>query len=425
MVGMFPFVLTTLVFVIRWPNAQCCFDANNLGLTTVPTGIPLNERCINLGNNDFVTVPNCGFCSFTTLTVLSLSTNVISSIHPMAFTGTALNNLKIQHNQLTSVPNLTAVGNTLEWLYLGDNLITGIQTVKGLSVLKNIDLSSNALGQFPDLTDSGSTLRYLSLYATGLTEISAGNLSYFQALQNLVLNGNHLTQFPDFSLMPAAATLEALLLADNEISILIASQLAPLSSLRTLDLNGNLLTMLPVMGVIGTSLDSFSVKWNAISFVPSDIFNGVVGLRVFEIEGNPVSNLQSLMSISSSIEILNARQTNLPHLTTPNVLLFFQGKTQLRILDLSQNQQVSLPDLYHFIPSSSLERIILEASPLDCSCRLVWMKEVEDIIDIQLDQKPCASPPHLIDREWSSITTQELCPLREPFILLLLLLHSI
>ena len=92
-----------------------------LGLTELPTDIPSNVTELYMYANLLgPSIDQCMFCAYQELQLLVLSFNEISYVSPTSFDNTALHTLRIDHNPLTTVPNLLGL-TTFGGIYLEAN----------------------------------------------------------------------------------------------------------------------------------------------------------------------------------------------------------------------------------------------------------------------------------------------------------------
>ena len=127
-----------------------------------------------------------------------------------------LENLQLDRNQLTSLPNWIGNLTNLEWLYLNYNKLTSIpDSIENLTNLKELDLRYNQLTTLPDSIGNLTNLKRLYLPGNQLTTLpdSIGNLTN---LKELDLRYNQLTSLPDN--IGNLTNLEELDLSKNPIS---------------------------------------------------------------------------------------------------------------------------------------------------------------------------------------------------------------
>ena len=98
------FWINICIILLTVPSVESVeYDRTYAGLQEIPDGIPANTESIRLGRNELA---NADFSKLSGLPVLT-------TVH-------------LRHNDLTSFPNLTVVGTTLEDIDLNSNMITHI-----------------------------------------------------------------------------------------------------------------------------------------------------------------------------------------------------------------------------------------------------------------------------------------------------------
>ena len=175
-----------LIVSILASLVMCCFASTkgfvemNLTEFPVPGDIPSDTTVLNLDKNDITYIPEGSLCHITNLEKLSM-----------------------YDNKLTSLGNLTCVGQTLIKLDVTKNTFQGLpaSAFEGLDVLEELLLNSNKLTEFPDIWSLGDTLKTLSLSYNpnmgGLPDTPTFN--QLSALINLYIDQIGLTSFPDLS----------------------------------------------------------------------------------------------------------------------------------------------------------------------------------------------------------------------------------
>lgn len=133
-------------------------DSINLSYNKLTKLPDLSEWCssgnksLYVSNNELTELPDMGSGSFSSL---DISNNKITDISKL--TGlSCLNTLNASYNQITSVPDLSNVADSLKNVYLQNNAITDISGVLGLKNCTNLcrlNLNYNEIKELPDLTE--------------------------------------------------------------------------------------------------------------------------------------------------------------------------------------------------------------------------------------------------------------------------------
>ena len=131
----------------------------------------------------------------------------------------ALNELNLNHNQLTSLPAEIGQLTSLEMLCLDGNQLTSLPA---------------EIGQL-------TSLEWLGLGRNQLTSVPA-EIGQLTSLTALVLDGNRLTSLP--AEIGQLTSLRELLLGGNQLAS-VPAEIGQLTSLKLLDLDGNQLTSVP------------------------------------------------------------------------------------------------------------------------------------------------------------------------------------
>ena len=197
------------------------FPNNSKGLTSVPTGIPLDTVELLLANNQLTDITPGFFEGLYKLTILHLFGNKLSVVPDLSTVGNTLQVLLLQGNQITSIPaHVLDSMSALQELNLASNQLTIIndEDFTGLVSLKNLSLSKNKLTIVPNLNGVGKTLQKLLLSGNNITSFLGNSLRNMSALTDLDLANNHLTILPDLSNLGRLLTY--LHLWDNQISII-------------------------------------------------------------------------------------------------------------------------------------------------------------------------------------------------------------
>ena len=155
----------------------------------------------------------------TSLDVLSLYGNRLTSVPAEIGQLTSLERLNLDYNQLTSVPAEIGQLTSLQYLYLTDNQLTSVPAEIGqLAALTKLHLDQNKLTSVPAEIGQLTSLQYLYLNDNQLTSVPA-EIGQLAALMKLNLDQNKLTSVP--------------------------AEIGQLTELKELNLRDNLLTSVP------------------------------------------------------------------------------------------------------------------------------------------------------------------------------------
>jgi Leucine-rich repeat (LRR) protein len=225
---------------------------------------------------------------------------------------TAMEELNLTGNQLTTLPEAIGELVALKWLNLDGNQLTTLpEDIGELVALELLSLTGNQLTTLPEAIWKLTAMEGLYLIGNQLTILPEA-IGELVALKRLYLNGNQLTTLPEA--MGNLTNLQMLYLMNNKLTAL-PEALGSLTNLQELYLMDNQLTALPeAMGKL-TNLQELYLNNNQFTALPEAL--------------GKLTNLQKL-------DLSNNQFTALPEAL---------GKlTNLQKLDLSNNQFTALPE---------------------------------------------------------------------------------
>ncbi len=243
------FVALLLIGVASLIEGKVEIDRSHQDLSWLPTDIPDNVTHLLLKHNMLSELPAGGFGSLEQLKYLNLEHNslVSAGIDRDCLKGTVVSTLKLEHNKLSTLPQL--VQSHLTVLYMQHNVIRqiGNASMNGLPDLKHLYLGMNQISYIhPDAF--------------------CGTL-----LQTIGLSSNTITTVPDFHCLEN--TLRSIHLFGNKICIVSNADFANLHALRILQLGHNCLQQisgldinvgqhLEVLRLYGNSLEVLDINWS-------------------------------------------------------------------------------------------------------------------------------------------------------------------
>lgn len=233
--------------------------------------------------------------SFTSLRSLSISRMnkpIPANISILA----GLEELDLEKNNLTSIPEGVKSLKRLQRLCLWDNNINNISLQPGdLPNLVEIDLGLNKLTAFPGDLSLISDLKKISVYENSITLVSP-DIKNFHLLEELDMRGNKISSLPvEFGKLK---TLRKLDLLENQLSSL--TPLLNLIGLEELKIGDNKIEEIPDKISLLTNLKELSLSSNPIREVPEQISN-LRSLSYISIDGNDSAKLPAYLSLVAKL----------------------------------------------------------------------------------------------------------------------------
>ena len=139
-------VCVTVLFFVGVLSEPFTYVRRNASLISIPGDIPNNFQKIDLSINLLSTIPSQAFSGYPQLRELNVSHNVLSTIAEDAFKNTQISVLWISDNNLTELPSVSWIKDTLTHLYAHHNRITSIGSeFKDIARLQGLYLNDNNL----------------------------------------------------------------------------------------------------------------------------------------------------------------------------------------------------------------------------------------------------------------------------------------
>ncbi|OAC97788.1 hypothetical protein MUCCIDRAFT_126447, partial [Mucor lusitanicus CBS 277.49] len=266
-------------------------------------------RTLRAYNNRLETLPS-SFATFKHLTILFISNNSFTRFPQVICEIASLAYLDISFNKITAFPDEICNLTQLVGLFATANRLAGRlpPSFSKLEKLQELDLRQN---QITDL-DELYLLPKLEVISMDYNAISVVNYN-FQALKQLKMSKNHLTQFnlhpyhlrnPDGTLKQHRCLLTDLNLANCKLSSLPDDLFISAVSLEHLILDNNTLSILPSSVGSLTKLLRLSVQGNNLEVLPSEISH-LVELKVLDAQKNNLKTLPKEIWLCVSLQTLN------------------------------------------------------------------------------------------------------------------------
>ncbi|ELU04372.1 hypothetical protein CAPTEDRAFT_208095, partial [Capitella teleta] len=157
--------------------------------------MPVNATRMNLEMKQITAVPANAFSQCLHLVELIMNNNLITYVDEDAFTGTRISIINMNSNQLTAVPDLSVIKETLINLYMKHNKITDINNVMLLTNLEILLIGENSISSMDtDLLAALPSLNTFGLYDNHVVSLDV----FLTATQNkrmtIYIGGNPIVQ---------------------------------------------------------------------------------------------------------------------------------------------------------------------------------------------------------------------------------------
>ncbi|XP_013412887.1 slit homolog 1 protein [Lingula anatina] len=322
----------------------------NKGLTMVPTFDTTKDSVeeLLLGKNHISSISNDAFSTLKGLNFIDLSENNISYIGEKAFLGQK---------------------NSLEYLYLGKNVLTAI----------------------PVFAEDMSILRELVLSTNQMTTIPANAFHKTPALSKLYLNSNKISTIDGAAFDDIQNSLDLLNLQNNSLTSNVIQVLANLPKLRILYLAYNPLGNIPQAGFgqAFQSIQDLNLEFTQLSEFPVVLLSRFWKLRTLMLSGNQMASfdLPTVGNLTSTLQNLYLHNMGLTKI--PKGIAQMKN---LHRLELSRNSIATL-DTCAFHNNTNLRTVSLSGNPLECTCNAAGLRFLQNILrkDFKGLDQPCPS----------------------------------
>ncbi|CAL8358661.1 unnamed protein product [Arctogadus glacialis] len=369
--------------VVRWGAWSLILLLQSGGVAVFARGCP--ARRLDLSSNKIKTLGRRQFFGLQQLQELNLNDNVISMIEVEAFQGLHnLRTLHVKNNRLKIIP---------------------VGVFSGLSNLRFLDLSENEILVFLDYTFRETVnLQFLEAGENDLVFISQRAFVGLQNLQELNVDRSNMTSIPTEALSQLQS-LTHLRMLRLSISVLTNNAFRRLHRLRSLQISHwPALDTLASNSLIGLNLTSLVISNCNLSAVPYAALRHLVYLRFLDLSYNPITAIQgNLLG-----DLLRLQEL---HLAGGSLLRIepgaFRGLAYFRMLNVTSNQLSTLEEsAFHSV--GNLQVLRLDANPLACDCRLLWVVRRRLRLNFDGRQPTCVSPEAVRQREFRDFSEKEL-----------------
>ncbi|KAG7458959.1 hypothetical protein MATL_G00226150 [Megalops atlanticus] len=338
-------------------------------LLTIPEGIPIETRILDLSKNKLRSVNPDNFSSYPQLEELDLSDNIISYVEPGAF------------NALINMHTLSLKSNRIKLIPLG--------VFTGLANLTLLDISDNKIVilldyMFQDLRN----LKTLEVGDNDLVYISHRAFCGLLSLETLTLERCNLTVVPTEALSHLR-NLVSLQLRQLSINVLHPYSFKKLFRLRYLEIDSwPSLDEVPANTFHGLNLTTLSITNTNLSSFPYQALRHLPHLTHLNLSYNRISYIEGGMLQ----DLVRLRELRLAGAQLAAIEPYaFQGLRSLKVLNVSHNQLDTLERAVFQAPEA-LEKLLIDGNPLVCDCRLMWLLQRRYSLHFGDAQPECSTP---------------------------------
>ncbi|MBE0638435.1 MAG: T9SS type A sorting domain-containing protein [Bacteroidales bacterium] len=254
-----------------------------------------------LSSNPITSIPET-IGDLSSLEMLWLGWTDITSVPESIGNLTNLNELHLglMNNPLTSLPDSFCNLESLEWLALGGNALTSLPSCFGnLSSLETLFIWENMLTELPESFGNLQSLWHLNMDYNPITHLP-DNFGDLDNLESLRMEGNLLTALPEsFSDLE---NLEIVWGRNNQIEAL-PEAFGNLDSLIFINLSSNVITEFPASITDLASIRELLFDNNEIAYIPEDI-GSLSTLEVLGLIGNNIAAVPESLATLGALEIL-------------------------------------------------------------------------------------------------------------------------
>ena len=308
-----PGIISTLAAAEKTtrPDTVKMLAFNQLNLRQIPEVVyrfPKLEE-LDLSKNNLNEVPARLTADIPTLKRLSLLYNSIPDDSVFFTRNKHLIALNLQGNRLTKTPVTVGQNRRLESLWMGNNKLTSLGSMRHLRRLTDLNLYSANLTQVSPSVRRLKRLKVLDLYYNKLTALPR-QLSRLKRLEQLAIAHNDIQQLPVF--LTKLSQLQVLFAHHNRLSQL-PDGLQRLKNLHVLDIGYNWFTVVP--NVVGSlpGLEELALNNNNLQEFPTVLLS-IKSLKKVYMGSNPLFGREALESpYAPQIKQLEANNTQVTY----------------------------------------------------------------------------------------------------------------
>ncbi|XP_070703248.1 leucine-rich repeats and immunoglobulin-like domains protein 1 [Pempheris klunzingeri] len=313
-------------------------DCSGLELTAAPVDLPVRTVSLNLGHNKLTAIHVEAFDNLPNLRELRLDHNELTSIPDLGQAASKIVSLYLHHNKIRSIDGRrTRELVSVETLDLSNNDITELRGhcfPAGLQI-RDLYLSNNKINvlELGVLDHLGSTLQVLRLSRNRISQIPVRAFQ-LPRLTQLELNRNRIRQVEGLTFQ-GLSSLEVLKLQRNSISKLTDGAFWDLAKMKVLHLDYNSLTEVNSGSLYGlSSLQQLFLSNNSIARINADGWKFCQKLRELNLSYNNLTRLdEGSLAVLGDLHTLRLGHNSISHITEGA----FRGLKAVRTLELDHN----------------------------------------------------------------------------------------
>jgi Leucine-rich repeat (LRR) protein len=269
----------------------------------------LNLTHLILSNIEFISIPKSVF-SLSKLQVLDLSSNKnISGLSPLVAQLINLEELDLESNSLTEIPDEIGGLKKLKKVSLSYNKLTSFPgAILKLNELESLEIGNQQITELPKSLKELSNLKHLEIKSAGLKEINDA-IGDLKSLETLDLERNELVAISES--ISNCKNLTSLILSNNRLLRTLPEGISELSKLEFLQLyQCEKLEALPHSLSALKNLRVLDISFSLLSELPKAVYelSSLVELKLFQL---PITILSPAIKYLENLEYLDLRLTKI------------------------------------------------------------------------------------------------------------------
>ena len=335
---------------------------------------------LDLRNNVLTSIAADDVGYLRSLQTLRLERNDIASIESTAFCGTSLRGLYLSFNELTVLPNLTCVQDTLRDLGTDGNQGIDDHSLAGdIGEMNWVNLELTT----PPGDDVLRLLRttYIHLRCHTSSDFIFDNFNFLpdvMRVRSFNIRDCQVPIAPDYSIFPPGNNVVQVVLENCGLHTIHPHTFRTLTNLHTVSLAGNSIVSLDsrIFATQMNIMQKIYIHSNPDFNIPDKqhIFAKLTRLRYVHLSLTALSVFPDLSASCSTIEEVYLYST---HITEFDYSQTFENCSQLELVHLrsSLTEGQTVPD-YSAVMARGVARVSLQHGQLWCGCENAWIARV-------------------------------------------------